>query len=218
MKKKKHVNAIFYYNDNVSQLLTDALAFYIAISTPPGNGVVTIPPAVITAAQNRVAAARIAEGNVNTRTIGAAGARDVAVQAVITDIQNFVGIVQTAANNAADATIATTIVTECGLHTKKQSSKTKPGFAVKNDATSAGFVDFIFKGPGKGTRACYEIQESPDNITWVTVKVSLDTLSKYAHGKSGGTKLYFRGRMILSEKKGGAQAWQIPPTAFIFVL
>src|ERR1017187_9889863 len=106
MKKKKHVNAIFYYSDNVSQLLTNALAFYIAISTPPGNGAVTIPAASITAAQNRVAAARTAEGNVNTRTIGAADARDIAVNLVITDIQNFVAIVQTASNNATNETIA----------------------------------------------------------------------------------------------------------------
>lgn len=218
MKKKKHVNAIFYYSDNVSQLLTDALAFYTAISTPPGNGAVTIPSATITAAQGRVATARAAEGNVNTRTIGAAGARDIAVQAVITDIQNFVAIVQTAANNAPNETAATTIVTECGLHTKKQPSKTKPGFAVKNDATTAGLVDFIYKAAAKGLKACYETQESTDNVNWVTVKTSPDARYTYTHGKPSGTKLYFRGRMILSELKGGAQAWQVPSTAFIFVL
>ena len=140
------------------------------------------------------------------------------MQAVITDIQNFVGIVQTAANNATNATIATTIVTECGLHTKKQPSKTKAGFAVKNDATTAGEVDFIYKAAAKGLKACYETQESTDNINWVTVKTSPDARYTYAHGKPSGTKLYFRGRMILSELKGGAQAWITPSVVYLFVL
>ena len=218
MKKRKHVNAIFVYNENVSQFLTDALAFIIALSTAPGNTVVTIAATAITAARNHITAAQTAETNVASRTIGTANTRDVAVNQVITDVQNFVAIVQTAANNAPDVATATSIVTECGLVTRKPSNKTKAGFNVKNDAATAGLVDFIYKAAAQGLKACYETQESLDNINWVTVKTSPDSSYTFAHGKASGTKVYFRGRIILSEKKGGAQAWITPPTAFIFVL
>lgn len=167
MKKRKHVNAIFVFNENVSQFLTDALAFLIALSTAPGNTVVTIAAAAITAARNHITAAQTAETNVASRTIGTAGTRDVAVNQGITDVQNFVAIVQTAANNAPDVATATSIVTECGLVTRKPSNKTKAGFAAKNDPTTGGLFDFIYKAAAKGLKACYETQESLDNITWL---------------------------------------------------
>ena len=216
MKKRKHVNAIFVYNENVSQFLTDALAFIIAISTAPGNAWVTITAAAITTARNHITAAQTAETNTATRAMGLAGARDLAVQAVVTDVQNFVAQVQIAANNAPDVATAITIVTECGLVTRKPSNKTKGGLSVINDTTVSGTFIVTFKAAAGRAKASYEIQESIDNITWVTVKVSPDSHYLFAHGKPLGTKLYIRGRLSLSEKKGGAQAWITPPTPFIF--
>jgi len=64
-----------------------------------------------------------------------------------------------------------------------------------------------FKAAARGARACYELQESTDGINFVTVKVSPDSHYKYAHGKAEGTKIWFRGRLSLSEKMGGAQTW-----------
>ena len=218
MTKRKHVNAIFTYDPNVSQFLSDAGTFYNIISTAPGNTWVTIPPASITAAQANITAARTAENNVGTGARGLADARDLAVGLVITDVRNFVGIVQTAANNAVDVATATTIVTECGLHTRKQTSKTKAGFTVGFDTSSAGLLSISFKAAAKGLRACYEIQESLDGINWLTVKTSTDARYTYAHGKPTGTKLYYRGRVILSELNGGAQPWMMPPLAFIYAL
>ena len=110
------------------------------------------------------------------------------------------------------------IITECGLHTRKITSKTKAGFTVGNDATTAGLLDFVFKAATGGVGASYETQQSTDNIAWATVKTSPDSSSTYAHGAVSGTKLYHRGRVILSEKKGGAQAWITPPVPYIFVL
>jgi hypothetical protein len=216
MKKRKHVSAIFVYNENVSQFLTDALAFIIALSTAPGNTVVTIAATAITAARNHITTAQNAETNVASHTIGTADARDVAVNQVVTDVQNFVAIVQTAANNATDVATATTIVTECGLVTRKPASKSKPSFAAKNDSKVSGLFDFIYKAAGKGVHACFETQESIDNINWVTIKTSPDSRYSFAHGKPVGTKVWLRGRMILSEKKGGAQAWMTPSTPFLY--
>lgn len=215
MKKRKKVSAIFVYNENVSQFLTDALAFIIALSTAPGNTVVTIAAAAITAARNHITTAQTAETNVASRTIGTAGTRDVAVNQVVTDVQNFVAIVQTAANNAPDVVTATTIVTECGLVTRKPTVKSKPSFAAKNDGTVSGQFDFTYKAAGKGVHACFETQESLDNITWVTIKTSPDSRYTFVHGKPVGTKVWLRGRMILSEKKGGAQAWMVPAKPFL---
>lgn len=62
-------------------------------------------------------------------------------------------------------------------------------------------------GRNSGKRFAYEIQESADNVTFVTYKVTPDCRSTYAHGKPAGTKLYFRGHICLSDKKGGAQAY-----------
>ena len=218
MSKRKHVNAVFATSENVSQFLTDALTFYTAISTPPGSTAVTITPAAITAAQGRVATARTAESAVGTGTMGLAAARDIAVAAVETDVRNFTALVQIAANSAVDAATATTIITECGLVTKKIGSKTKDGFSVALNSTTAGLLDLVFKAPVKNVKASYETQQSVDNLNWVTVNVSPDSRNTYAHGMASGTKLYFRGRVILSVKKGGAQAWLTPSISFIYTL
>jgi hypothetical protein len=218
MKKRKHVNAIFTYDDNVSKLLTDALAFYNAISKPPGSTHVTIAMASITDAINHVDTARASEVKTATRAIGSADERDIDVQAVITDIENFVAMVQIAVNNAPDELTAIGIVADCGLHRRKPASRKKNDFNVRNKANTQGILNFIFKAAAKNFKSCYEVQESTDNINWVTIKAMPESNGTYAHGKPEGTKLYFRGRVILTEKNGGAQAWMSPPVAFIFVL
>ena len=217
MKKRKHVNAIFIFDDNVSIFLNDALAFYIALSIAPGNTHVTIPQAEITAAQGNVATAQTSESAVATRKKGTAADRDVDVNAVITDVQNFVALVQIATNNAPNELTAIEIVNDCGLHTRKPAVRTKTGFDVRNDTNTAGSLYIIFKASDKNIKACYETQESSDNINWVTVKTSPDSHYHYTHNKLAGTKLYYRGRVILSEKEGGAQKWMIPPATCIFV-
>ena len=218
MTKRKHVNALFTFNKNVSQELTDALAFYLAISTAPGNAWVTIAPALISAAQGRVASARAAETAVATGAIGLASARDLAVGLVEADVRNFVMTVQAAANNALDVATAKTIVTECGLTTKKISSKTKAAFDVVLNGTTAGLLDIIFKAANSANRSCYETHMSTDNVTWTSIKVTPDSKTSYMHGMAPVTKLYFRGRVILGEKKGGAQAWLIPHSVYIVTL
>ena len=216
MTKRKHVNAIFTYSKNVSQFLTDAQTFYTAISTAPGSTFVTITPASIIAAQGRVAVARTAESAVGTGAMGLAAARDLAVGSIEADVRNFVMVVQTAANNALDVATATAIVTECGLNTRRIGTKTKNDFEVVNDVISAGVLDVVFKAVGNGKNACYETQMSTDNVNWATIKISPDSRITFPHGSASGSKLYFRGRMILSEKRGGAQAWITPPSNYIF--
>jgi len=216
MKKPQHTNAIFIFSDNVSQMLSDALAFIIAISTAPGNTWVTIAAAAISASKTRITTAQSAETNTKTRTIGAADARDLAVKSVVTDVQNYVGIVQTAVNNAPDEATALTIIHECGLHNKLPVAKNKNDFKSVTDATTSGVVDIMFKAAARGLHACYELQESSDGITFVTVKVSPDSHYKYPHGKAIGTKLWFRGRISLSEKRGGAQTWLYPVDVFLY--
>lgn len=216
MSKRKHVKAIFTFSKNVSQFLTDAQTFYTAISTAPGSGYVTVTSASITTAQGRITAARTAESAVGTGAMGLAAARDLAVGLVEADVRNFVMIVQAATNNALDVATATTIVTECGLNTRKAASKTKNDFEVVNDAQSAGVLDVVFKAVGNGKNACYETQMSTDNINWATVKISPDSRITLPHGSVSGSKLYFRGRVILSERNGGPQSWITPPSAYIF--
>ena len=218
MSKRKHVNAVFATSENVSQYLTDALTFYTAISTTPGGTFLTITPAAITAAQGRVAAARTAESAVGTGTMGLAAARDLAVGAVETDVKNFTALVQIAANNAVDVATAKTIITECGLVTKRNGAKTKDGFSVTINSVTAGLLDLVYKAPVKNVKASYETQQSMDNVNWLTVNISPDSRNAYAHGMPSGTKLYFRGRVILSVKKGGAQVWLTPSASFIYTL
>ena len=79
MTKRKRVGAIFIFNENVSQFLTDASIFYTALSTTPGSTFVTIPPATMTAAQTHLTAARSAESAAGTGAMGLASARDLAV-------------------------------------------------------------------------------------------------------------------------------------------
>ena len=127
-------------------------------------------------------------------------------------------IVQTAANNASDVATATTIITECGLTTRRLYSRVKPEFAVVNDAVTAGSVDISFKAAAAGVAASYETQTSTDNVSWTTVKISPVSNYTYSHGVASGTKLYFRGRVILTDKKGGAQAWLAPSSVYLFTL
>lgn len=218
MTKKKHVSAFFTFNSNVSQFLTDAQAFYTAISTAPGSSYVTVTPASITAAQAHITTARTAETAVSTGSIGLASARNLAVAVVETDVRNFMLIVQGAANNAPDLATATTIITECGLTTRRVTSKVKLPFDVLNDDTTAGLLDIIYKAVPHSMSVCYETQISTDNLSWTTVKVTPDSRITYMHGVASGTKLYFRGRVILGEKKGGAQAWVTPPAPYLITL
>ena len=218
MTKKKYVTAIFKYDDNVSQLLTDASTFYNALGTAPASGHVTISSGVLTAAKGRIAAAQLAETAVGIGTMGLAAARDLAVGLVIADIQNFVILVQMAVNNVLDIPTAIAIAKECGLVTKRDRALGKESFAVNNDTTSVGVLDFNFKASPRGVNACYETQMSTDNVNWAHIKTSTDSTYKFVHGFEIGTKLYFRGRVILSEKKGGAQKWIAPSKAYIIVL
>ena len=218
MTKRKHVNAIFTFDKNVSQFLTDATTFYTAITTAPGSTYITVLPATMTAAQTRITTARAAESAVGTGTMGLAAARDLAVSAVEADVRIFQSLVQNAATSALDVATAVTIVTECGLVTRRAPSRSKPDFAVNNNIITAGLVDIMYKATAHGVKTCYETQISTDNLNWTTVKITPDSSIAYAHGLAMGTKLYFRGRVILSEKKGGTQSWITPPDAFIFVL
>ena len=132
------------------------------------------------------------------------------------DVRNFEAIVQTAINNAPDELTAITIAQECLLHVKKQAVISKNDFNVENDTATSGVVDIVFKAAARGARACYELQESTDGINFVTVKVSPDSHYKYAHGRAEGTKIWFRGRLSLSEKMGGAQTWLYQVDEHIF--
>ena len=228
-KKPARVEAIFIFSDNVPQLLSDAVTFFTAVApagaisagSPAGAGAayVTFTAAAITTVLNHVAACRLAESTAATRAIGAAPARDLALAAVITDIYNFVATVQIAVNSAANPTTAKAIVSACELHTRKDKSTTKAPFEVRLKPKSTGMLDFIFKAAEpRGINVYYEVQQSTDNINWVTVQTSFVSRSTYTHGMPAGTKLYFRGRMVLSDKKGGAQAWLTPATAYVYVL
>ncbi len=216
MKKPQHTTAYFIFDDNVSQMLSDVLAFLTAISTAPGNTWVTIAAAAIAATKTKITTAQTAESNTKTRAIGMANARDLAVEPVVIDVQNYVAVVQTAVNNAPNKATALTIIRECGLHSKLPVIINKNDFKVTNNTTTNGMVNIVFKAAGEGIHACYEIQESIDGINFTPAKVSPDSRYKYAHGKAAGTKLWFRGRISLSEKRGGAQLWLTPAVAFIF--
>jgi hypothetical protein len=216
MKKRAHVNAIFYYSTNVSQFLSDADALFIAVSTAPGNTFVTIPAATITAARAAVVTARGSESNVTSRTVGNTGIRDTNTDAVVTYVQNVVLAVQASANSATTVTLATTGVTECLLHTKKAGAINKDSFTFENDATTSGLFDISFKAAAHGVHAGYETWISLDNITYVFAKSSPDSRYTFVHGHPIGTKVYLKGRMVLSEKKGGAQSFITPPEAFVF--
>jgi len=216
MKKPQHTSASFIFDNNVSKMLSDISAFYIAISTPPGNSHVTIATALISAAQGRVTTAQNAETAAATKAVGTAGVRDIAVEAVMVDVRNFEAIVQTAINNAPNQTTATTIAQECLLHPKKLPVINKNDFKVANDADTSGVVTIVFKAAAKGLHACYEIQESLDGINYTPAKVSPDSHYKFAHGKAAGVKLWFRGRISLSEKRGGAQTWLTPVDVYIY--
>jgi hypothetical protein len=133
----------------------------------------------------------------------------------MTDVNNFVLIVQTAVNNAPNEAAAKQIVSDCGLHTKKFTPVTKGDFKIENDTKVAGELDVIFKAAPKKARAAYELQESTDGVNYVTVKCSPDAHFKYPHQKTLGTKLWFRGRVNLGDKKGGAQPWLYPPESIL---
>jgi hypothetical protein len=227
-KKPEHVEAIFDYSENVPQLLSDAITFYTAIAPAgaisagslagAGATYAAIPVASITTALAHVASCRTAESAAATRAIGTAPARDLALAPVLVDIHNFVATIQIVVNNAPNAETAKAIVAACGLHTRKETPRTKAGFDVKNDPTSVGMLDFAFKAALRGVRACYEIQQSTDNINWITIKITPESRTTYMHGMPSGTKLYFRGHIILGDKNGGVQAWLTPATAFLYVL
>lgn len=216
MQKRKHVNAIFYYSGNASQFLSDAEAFFTVLGTAPANTFVIIAARDLTNAHAAVVTARTAESNMATRTVGTTGIRNIGTDAVVTFVQNFTALCQISANNATTVALATDGVTECLLHTKKQSSTHKDSFTFSNDATTSGLFDIAFKAAPHGIHAGYESWISLDNITFVFAKSSPDSRYTYAHGKPVGTKVYLKGRMVLSEKKGGAQSFITPPEAFVF--
>jgi hypothetical protein len=215
MKKRKHVVAYFVGSDNVSQYLSNALTYYLALLAQ-GTTYVTFGAGVIAAAQTRAEAAQVAESKVPLGGLGAADARDLIVAPVITDVQNFVLLVQAASNNATTVAAATAAVTGCGLVTRKPVVTTKDSYTVTND-TTPGMVDVVFKAASKGVRACYQTAESLDNVTFTIVKTLPDSRHSFAHGHPKDTKVYYKGRVILSAKNGEEQAWITPPTLYIIV-
>ena len=227
-KKPKQVGVIFDYNENVSQLLTEAIALYesvaganqISAGSPAGAGSVYVAftNTQITSFLNHVAAARTAESAATLRTTGAAPARNNALAPVIVDIQTVVLAVKSVVINTPNVTLATTIVTACTLHTHKVTIKTKAAFEAHNDKTTAGEIDFVYKAVKSGLRACYVNWISIDNINWTIAKITPDSSTTFVHGHPSGTKIYLKGQIILSDKKGGAQAFIIPPVAYIYVL
>jgi hypothetical protein len=215
MIKKKHVAAIFYFEENVSQLLTDVTTFYTALGKAPGNTHVTIAANTLTTAQGNVTKALAAEAAVKTRTAGTADARNTILATVITDVRSFVLLVQAAANLAPDEVTATQVVTECGLTTRAQAVRVKKDFEVVNDDTQAGVLDITFKAAGQGLAATYEVQESADGTTFTTIKTTPGSRSTYTHGKAPGTRMFYRGRIVLSEKNGGEQVWITAPAIYV---
>ena len=217
MKKQKQVQAHFWTSENVSQFLTDALTFYTAIFTAPGNTHVTVSSTEIAAMRSRVADAQAAEGAISTRLRGAANTRNIKVDLVVTDVNNKVALVQIAVNSATTVALKTAVVTDCALHTRTEPTHTKGLFEVGLDTLNPAKINIVFKAAAQGERASYESWESLDNITWVFAKSSPESRYQYTHGRTTHTKLYIKGRIVLSDKKGGEQVFLIPPTAFIFV-
>ncbi|MHB8261312.1 MAG: hypothetical protein ACYDCN_09290 [Bacteroidia bacterium] len=216
MKKKKHINAIFYYSSNDSQFLSDADAFFVVLGTPLVTADVTIPARDLIAARAAVVTARAAVGTSTSRTRGTADAKNLSIEPVVTYVQNFSALVAIAANNAPTVRKANNIVTECLLHTRKPSTKHKDGFTFSNDATIAQQFDFAFKAVPNKVHASYEGSISLDGIKWESVKASPDSRFTFTHAFAVGTKVWGRGRITLSEKKGGQQAWITPPEPFVF--
>ncbi|MHB8259878.1 MAG: hypothetical protein ACYDCN_02825 [Bacteroidia bacterium] len=215
MKKRKHVNAIFWYAVNVSQFLNDAWAFFSKLTTAPGNTHVTVSPTLLAAMQGRITAARTAEANTTTRARGTANTRNTAVDLVIADVQTMEALVQTPVNAATDVLTAETIVTDCGLHTRKKTVKTKPDISVANDTSTNQEIDVAFKAAPNGIKCSYQLDISLDGIIFTLGKVSPDSRYKYVHTHPVGTKLWTRGRLNFSEKKGGEQAYIYPTVPFL---
>ncbi|HEX7413606.1 MAG TPA: hypothetical protein VF411_06125 [Bacteroidia bacterium] len=215
MKKRKHVNAIFWYAGNVSQFLNDAWAFFIKLTTAPGNTHVTVSATLLAAMQGRINAARAAEAATTTRARGTANTRNTAVDLVITDVQTMEALVQTPVTAATDVLTAENIVTDCGLHTRINTVKTKADLTVANDTSINQAIDAAFKAAPRGFKCSYQLDISLDGITYTLGKVSPDSRYKYVHTHPVGTKLWLRGRLNFSEKKGGEQAYIYPTIAFL---
>ena len=76
-------------------------------------------------------------------------------------------------------------------------------------------IDIIFKAAAQGLKATYEIQESTDGTNFTTVKTTSSSRSKHTHGKAPGTRMIYRGRIVLSEKNGKEQAWIVAPAIYV---
>lgn len=207
MPVRRFIEAIFTFSKKVAVLITDVNAFKTALTSPPGNTYVTIPPATITDLETHLATLLSDEGKVMAGGEGAADARDLSLSVVINDVRDLVRIVQNAADDAPDEETAIAIIHGCGLKTRAKGVHAKPDLSVKNDNNTSGLLHLLCKAADKGLKASYEWANSTNGVNFTTFKVTPVSRLDWQSNATPGTKMYFRVRISLSEKKGGTQSW-----------
>lgn len=207
MALRRHIVAIFKFSKSVPVFMVDVQAFKIALTTAPGNTHVTIPPATITELETHLATLSSDEAKSATKGIGLAVTRDLSWDVVIKDVRDLVRIVQQVMDNAPDEQHAIAIAHACGLKTKAKGIHVKSDLTVSNDAGGAGLLRLVSRAAGKNINAAYEWQSSFNGVAFTTFKITIESSTLWTSNAAPGTKMYFRRRIIVSEKKGGMLSW-----------
>ncbi len=142
-----------------------------------------------------------AETNAEAKIVGAAAARDLIYQQVVSDLHQWLGFVQGLADKLNNATAAINLIQLAGFEVKGVGSRAKPILKAKLN-TNNGVVSLIAKAADK--RAAYNWQYSTDlGTTWVNMPPTLQAKTTIS-GLTMSDKLAFR---VQSITKDGANDW-----------
>ena len=148
-----------------------------------------------------------AENNAATKVKGAATARNVAKNALILELKQLRGYVQSVADG--DAENSATIVESARLSVRKVPARSARVFDAAQGPTT-GTAKLV--APSASSRAAYEWEYSVDGgKTWVAATPSLQARTTVT-GLPAGTSVQFRYRSVT---RTGAADWSTPVTLLV---
>ena len=160
-----------------------------------------LPPIPFATVTINIGLLQTAETLAKTKAAGAASARDIKYEVVLTNMRRYQNFVQQLADAAPDRLTAIAIIDASGFGLRVQGVMVKPPLAVKLTGAS-GTVKLIAKSVGK--RATYDWQMSMDNGVTYTDMPSTMIAKTQAPGLTLYVRIFFRFRSL---SKAGLSAW-----------
>jgi hypothetical protein len=194
----KHATVVLRFDKRVPVFIVQISAVLTAIGGDPT--MFPSPDPLLSDVQDHLDALADAEALARGRTIGAASARDDALQVVKDDARALVAYVQVRCNLSPEAAAA--IAEAAGMRLKTATPRSKPLLQIKR--VSPGAVRIIARAARKGQKTFYDWAYSADGgHSWLALQSTTGASTELA-GLTALTTYAFRFRKV---DRSGPGAW-----------